>query len=165
MNTDLFQILAVSVAATFRRSVLFRLGNSASPRSAAADGGKRRPRISVSHVRLALGTHLLWGPLFPARIRPAGTAQLILHAAGEPRAGGVATATTSSVMPKHEFSVDMTCEGCSNAVTRVLNKLGGVQFDIDLPNKKVCIDSEHSVDTLLETLGKTGKAVSYLGPK
>ncbi|KAM5214267.1 copper transport protein ATOX1 isoform 2-T2 [Hipposideros larvatus] len=29
-----------------------------------------------------------------------------------------------SVMP-HEFSVDMTCEGCSNAVTRVLNKLGG----------------------------------------
>ncbi|XP_024606014.1 copper transport protein ATOX1 isoform X2 [Neophocaena asiaeorientalis asiaeorientalis] len=113
----------------------------------------------------------------------------------------------------HEFSVDMTCEGCSNAVTRVLNKLGagetmqrpssfisvanmpsglrktrklrrhlshghgciinhwkhpgghGVQFDIDLPNKKVCVDSEHSVDTLLETLGKTGKAVSYLGPK
>lgn len=26
---------------------------------------------------------------------------------------------------RHEFSVDMTCEGCSNAVTRVLNKLGG----------------------------------------
>uniref|UniRef100_A0A8D0IR62 Copper transport protein ATOX1 n=3 Tax=Sus scrofa TaxID=9823 RepID=A0A8D0IR62_PIG len=69
------------------------------------------------------------------------------------------------LLQKHEFSVDMTCEGCSNAVTRVLNKLGGVQFDIDLPNKKVCIDSEHSVDTLLETLGKTGKAVSYLGPK
>ncbi|CAI5766789.1 SPARC [Podarcis lilfordi] len=39
-------------------------------------------------------------------------------------------------MPKHEFFVDMTCEGCSNAVTRVLNKLGGVQFEIDLPNKK-----------------------------
>lgn len=41
----------------------------------------------------------------------------------------------------------------------------GVQFDIDLPNKKVSIDSEHDVDKLLETLGKTGKAVSYLGPK
>ncbi|XP_036718143.1 copper transport protein ATOX1-like [Balaenoptera musculus] len=81
--------------------------------------------------------------------------------------GGVtnATAITSSVMPKHEFSVDMTCEGCSNAVTQVLNELGGVQFDIDLPNKKVCINSEHSVDTLLETLGKTGKAVSYPGSK
>uniref|UniRef100_G3TJU0 Copper transport protein ATOX1 n=1 Tax=Loxodonta africana TaxID=9785 RepID=G3TJU0_LOXAF len=67
---------------------------------------------------------------------------------------------------KHEFSVDMTCEGCSNAVSRVLSKLEGVQFDVDLPNKKVCINSsEHSVDTLLETLKKTGKAVSYLGPK
>ncbi|KFP82359.1 Copper transport protein ATOX1, partial [Apaloderma vittatum] len=66
---------------------------------------------------------------------------------------------------KHEFFVDMTCEGCSNAVTRVLHRLGGVQFDIDLPNKKVCIDSEHNVDTLLETLKKTGKCASYLGEK
>ncbi|KAF6080552.1 antioxidant 1 copper chaperone [Phyllostomus discolor] len=68
-------------------------------------------------------------------------------------------------MPKHEFSVDMTCEGCSNAVTRVLNKLGDIQFEIDLPNKKVCIDSEHSVDALMETLKKTGKTVTYVGPK
>ncbi|XP_028574149.1 copper transport protein ATOX1 [Podarcis muralis] len=68
-------------------------------------------------------------------------------------------------MPKHEFFVDMTCEGCSNAVTRVLNKLGGVQFEIDLPNKKVNIESEHSVDTLLNTLKKTGKDASYLGDK
>ncbi|XP_031981055.1 copper transport protein ATOX1 [Corvus moneduloides] len=71
----------------------------------------------------------------------------------------------SSAMPKHEFFVDMTCEGCSNAVTRVLHRLGGVNFDIDLPNKKVCIDSEHNVDTLLETLKKTGKNASYLGEK
>ena len=76
-----------------------------------------------------------------------------------------ATAATSSVPTKHEFSVDMTCEACANAVPHILSKLGGVQFDIDLPSKKVCITSEHSVDTLLETLEKTGKAVSYLGPK
>ncbi|XP_044310594.1 copper transport protein ATOX1 [Varanus komodoensis] len=68
-------------------------------------------------------------------------------------------------MPKHEFFVDMTCEGCSGAVTRVLNKLGGVQFEIDLPNKKVSIESEHNVDTLLDTLKKTGKDASYLGEK
>ncbi|KFO26581.1 Copper transport protein ATOX1 [Fukomys damarensis] len=68
-------------------------------------------------------------------------------------------------LQKHEFSVDMTCEGCAEAVSRVLNKLGGVQFNIDLPSKKVSIDSEHSVDTLLATLNKTGKAVSYVGPK
>lgn len=43
--------------------------------------------------------------------------------------------------------------------------LVGVQFDIDLPNKKVYIDSEHNVDTLLETLKKTGKSASYLGEK
>nr|XP_009683937.1 PREDICTED: copper transport protein ATOX1 [Struthio camelus australis] len=71
----------------------------------------------------------------------------------------------TSYRGKHEFFVDMTCEGCSNAVTRVLHKLGGVQFDIDLPNKKVCIESEHNVDTLLETLKKTGKNASYLGEK
>nr|KAF6479122.1 antioxidant 1 copper chaperone [Molossus molossus] len=59
----------------------------------------------------------------------------------------------------------MTCEGCANAATRVLNKLGGVQFEIDLPNKKICIDSEHSMDTLLETLRKTGKTVTYIGLK
>nr|XP_006138323.1 copper transport protein ATOX1 [Pelodiscus sinensis]XP_025034838.1 copper transport protein ATOX1 [Pelodiscus sinensis] len=78
---------------------------------------------------------------------------------------GCLQSVLSSSLQKHEFSVDMTCEGCSNAVTRVLNKLGGVQFEIDLPNKKVCIDSEHSVDTLLETLKKTGKSASYLGEK
>lgn len=41
----------------------------------------------------------------------------------------------------------------------------GVQFDIDLPNKKVMIDSEHKVDTLLDTLKKTGKNASYVGEK
>uniref|UniRef100_W5N135 Copper transport protein ATOX1 n=1 Tax=Lepisosteus oculatus TaxID=7918 RepID=W5N135_LEPOC len=64
----------------------------------------------------------------------------------------------------HEFFVDMTCEGCSGAVTRVLNKLG-VKFDIDLPNKKVFIESEQSVEVLIETLKKTGKTVTYIGPK
>uniref|UniRef100_A0A667G6R0 Copper transport protein ATOX1 n=1 Tax=Lynx canadensis TaxID=61383 RepID=A0A667G6R0_LYNCA len=61
--------------------------------------------------------------------------------------------------------ISQTCEGCSSAVSRVLNKLGGVEFGIDLPNEKVCVNSEHGVDLLLETLGKTGQAVSYLGPK
>ncbi|XP_041930406.1 copper transport protein ATOX1 [Alosa pseudoharengus] len=67
-------------------------------------------------------------------------------------------------MTKHEFSVDMTCEGCSGAVTRVLTKLD-VKFDIDLPNKKVFIESDKDTDVLLETLKKTGKAVTYIGPK
>ncbi|XP_050811790.1 copper transport protein ATOX1-like [Gopherus flavomarginatus] len=68
-------------------------------------------------------------------------------------------------MPKHKFSVDMTCEGCSSLVTHILNKLGGVQFETDLLNKKVCIDSEHSTDTLLATLKKNRNSISYLGEK
>ncbi|XP_069510098.1 copper transport protein ATOX1 [Ambystoma mexicanum] len=68
-------------------------------------------------------------------------------------------------MPKQEFFVDMTCGGCSSAVTRVLNKLGDVQFDINMESKTVCIESQHSVDTLLDTLKKTGKETKYLGEK
>uniref|UniRef100_A0A671DVT2 Copper transport protein ATOX1 n=1 Tax=Rhinolophus ferrumequinum TaxID=59479 RepID=A0A671DVT2_RHIFE len=65
-------------------------------------------------------------------------------------------------MKKHEFFVDVTCESCSNVVTRVVNQPGGAKFGIDLPHKKACIDSEHRMGTLLETLGKIGKAISYL---
>ncbi|EHH31866.1 hypothetical protein EGK_13020 [Macaca mulatta] len=66
-------------------------------------------------------------------------------------------------MPKHVFSVDMTCGSCAETVSRVLDKLGGVKYDTDLPNKEICIGSEPSVDTLLAALKKTGKTVSYLG--
>ncbi|XP_028315772.1 copper transport protein ATOX1 [Gouania willdenowi] len=68
-------------------------------------------------------------------------------------------------MTKHEFEVNMTCEGCSGAVSRVLNKLGGVQFEIDLPRKLVVIDSDKDVEVLLETLKKCGKEVKYIGTK
>ncbi|KAG7329321.1 hypothetical protein KOW79_007495 [Hemibagrus wyckioides] len=67
-------------------------------------------------------------------------------------------------MATHEFFVDMTCEGCSGAVTRVLKKID-VKFDIDLPNKKVFIESDKDTEVLLETLKKTGKTVTYIGPK
>lgn len=68
-------------------------------------------------------------------------------------------------MTKHEFEVAMTCEGCSGAVTRVLNKLGDVKFEIDLPKKLVWIESDKDVDVLMETLKKCGKEVKYNGTK
>ncbi|KAG9491166.1 copper transport protein ATOX1 isoform X2 [Eleutherodactylus coqui] len=69
-------------------------------------------------------------------------------------------------MSKEEFFVDMTCEGCSGAVNRVLSRLEGVQYEIDLPNKKVVIQSEnHTADQLLETLKKTGKEARHLCTK
>ncbi|KAI4797585.1 hypothetical protein KUCAC02_024994 [Chaenocephalus aceratus] len=69
------------------------------------------------------------------------------------------------VRQKHEFEVAMTCEGCSGAVTRILNKLGDVKFEIDLPNKLVWIESDKDVDFLTETLKKCGKDVKYNGTK
>ncbi|KAK1804463.1 hypothetical protein P4O66_020471 [Electrophorus voltai] len=67
-------------------------------------------------------------------------------------------------MATHVFFVDMTCEGCSGAVARVLKKLD-VKFDIDLPNKKVLIESDKDKDVFLEALKKTGKTVTYINSK
>ncbi|KAG7166141.1 copper transport protein ATOX1-like [Homarus americanus] len=67
----------------------------------------------------------------------------------------------------HEFSVEMTCEGCSGAAKRVLDKLGDKvsNVDIDLPNKKVTVTSVLSAEELTETLKKTGKEVTLIGSK
>eukprot|EP00497_Spongosphaera_streptacantha_P002048 TRINITY_DN2633_c0_g1_i1.p2 TRINITY_DN2633_c0_g1~~TRINITY_DN2633_c0_g1_i1.p2 ORF type:complete len:72 (+),score=5.59 TRINITY_DN2633_c0_g1_i1:193-408(+) len=69
-------------------------------------------------------------------------------------------------MPKHEYSVEMTCEGCSGAVTRVLKKQGDkvTNFDINLDSKQVFVESSAlSGEEILEILKKTGKATSYVG--
>ncbi|KAG0087508.1 Cytosolic copper metallochaperone [Podila epicladia] len=40
------------------------------------------------------------------------------------------------------YDVTMTCSGCSGAVTRVLNKLQGVdKFDVSLETQKVTVES------------------------
>ncbi|XP_063086744.1 copper transport protein ATOX1 isoform X1 [Cavia porcellus] len=44
-------------------------------------------------------------------------------------------------MPKHEFSVDMTCEGCADAVARVLNKLGGLGRGLQPTSASLCCGS------------------------
>ncbi|XP_031622689.1 copper transport protein ATOX1 homolog [Contarinia nasturtii] len=66
----------------------------------------------------------------------------------------------------YEFSVEMTCSGCSGAVEKVLGKLGDKveNVRIDLENKKVFVTSaELSADQLLESIKKTGKNTSYIG--
>ncbi|CAD7081200.1 unnamed protein product [Hermetia illucens] len=67
----------------------------------------------------------------------------------------------------HEFNVEMTCEGCSGAVERVLGRLGDKveKVEIDLPNKKVFVKSPMPSNELLEVIQKTGKSVSYVGVK
>ncbi|XP_038056960.1 copper transport protein ATOX1-like [Patiria miniata] len=66
---------------------------------------------------------------------------------------------------KHVFTVEMTCEGCSGAVTRVLNKQKDKvsKFDVDLAQQRVVVESTLSSDELLEILKKTGKATTYVG--
>ncbi|OQR74625.1 copper transport protein ATOX1-like [Tropilaelaps mercedesae] len=68
----------------------------------------------------------------------------------------------------YEFKVEMTCEGCSSAVKRVLGKFEGKgveKVDIDLTNERVFITSTLSSDDLLEVLKKTGKKSSFVGIK
>jgi copper chaperone len=40
-----------------------------------------------------------------------------------------------------QFNVGMTCNGCANAVNKILTKIEGVVFkiDADVPNKKVIV--------------------------
>lgn len=82
---------------------------------------------------------------------------------------------------KYEFSVAMSCGGCSGAVTRVLNKLEGTyaavppcllytltsvgveKFDVSLETQKVVVetvDASLTYDRVLNAIGKTGKKVS-----
>lgn len=64
------------------------------------------------------------------------------------------------------FNVEMTCDGCSGAVERVLNRLKGQGVDnvsISLPEQKVSVTSTLSSDQLLEVIKKTGKKTTYVG--
>lgn len=66
----------------------------------------------------------------------------------------------------HIFNVEMTCEGCSGAVERVLNRLkdkGVENVDINLPEQKVSVKSTLEADQLLEVIKKTGKKTTYVG--
>ncbi|XP_071949613.1 copper transport protein ATOX1-like [Antedon mediterranea] len=67
-------------------------------------------------------------------------------------------------MPKYEFTVEMTCGGCSGAVERVLKKKEGIDnFEVDLEKKKVFVETSMTSDEVLEVLKKTGKATTYVG--
>lgn len=64
----------------------------------------------------------------------------------------------------HKFKVEMTCEGCSGAVTRVLNKTEGVEnFRVELQDKEVFVTTDLPADKILQVLQKTGKETTYIG--
>ncbi|KAL9617731.1 MAG: hypothetical protein Q9160_007505 [Pyrenula sp. 1 TL-2023] len=61
----------------------------------------------------------------------------------------------------YNFTVRMTCSGCSGAVDRVLKRMDGLNsYNVDLETKKVDVytDTVGFAD-VLEKIKKTGKAV------
>ncbi|EGG23620.1 copper transport protein [Cavenderia fasciculata] len=65
-------------------------------------------------------------------------------------------------MTTYKFNVDMTCGGCSKAVTAILSKLEGVSdINADLTTKVVtCNSTKFNADELLVSIQKTGKKSS-----
>ncbi|GMM27524.1 copper metallochaperone [Martiniozyma asiatica (nom. inval.)] len=64
-------------------------------------------------------------------------------------------------MAQYQFHVKMSCSGCSNAVTRALSKLEGLDaVDVSLEKQEVNVaTSSVDYDTVLEKIKKTGKQV------
>ncbi|XP_022906228.2 copper transport protein ATOX1 [Onthophagus taurus] len=65
----------------------------------------------------------------------------------------------------HEYRVEMTCDGCSGAVERVLNKIkdkGIEKVDIDMAEQKVLVKTSLSAQEILEVIKKTGKSTEYI---
>lgn len=55
----------------------------------------------------------------------------------------------------------MSCSGCSNAISRVLNKLDGDnKIDVSLEKQTVDITTDKDYDTIYNTIAKTGKKIN-----
>jgi len=62
-----------------------------------------------------------------------------------------------------QFSVEMNCNGCANAVRNSLNKVSGVsKIDVNLEKQLVVVESTASADQLQQAIQKTGKKVSLV---
>ncbi|XP_042492860.1 copper transport protein ATX1-like [Macadamia integrifolia] len=60
------------------------------------------------------------------------------------------------------LKVGMSCQGCSGAVKRVLEKMEGVEsFDIDMKEQKVTVKGNVEPDAVFQTVSKTGKKTSF----
>lgn len=66
----------------------------------------------------------------------------------------------------HKFKVEMSCEGCSGAVERVLGKYKGQgveDVNVDLGGQQVTVRSTLTSEELLNIIKKTGKSTEYIG--
>jgi len=63
-------------------------------------------------------------------------------------------------MPTTTFNVQMSCDGCSGACTRILNKMNGVkEVNASLEKQTIVVQHESSVsaEEMLEALQNWGK--------
>lgn len=86
----------------------------------------------------------------------------------------------------HEFQVEMTCEGCSGAIRRVLDKYKGMLstfcirksihfyrlldkgvqiIDISIPDNRVEVKTTLPANEVLDIIKKTGKKVQHVSSK
>ncbi|KAL5460175.1 hypothetical protein EMCRGX_G033603 [Ephydatia muelleri] len=64
----------------------------------------------------------------------------------------------------HEFNVAMSCEGCSNAVNRVLSRQQDIKnIKFDMEKQKVYVETSMSGEDVLAIIKKTGRECSYVG--
>ncbi|CAI5733643.1 unnamed protein product [Hyaloperonospora brassicae] len=58
-----------------------------------------------------------------------------------------------------EFKVGMTCNGCSDACTRILGKIDGVtDVQCDMEKQQVLVEGDADANVMLEALLKWSKA-------
>uniref|UniRef100_M4B1N9 HMA domain-containing protein n=1 Tax=Hyaloperonospora arabidopsidis (strain Emoy2) TaxID=559515 RepID=M4B1N9_HYAAE len=58
-----------------------------------------------------------------------------------------------------KFKVGMTCEGCSSACTRILNKIEGVtDVKCDMDKKEIHVEGDADTNEMLQALLKWSKA-------
>lgn len=67
-----------------------------------------------------------------------------------------------SLKMKYVFEVQMTCEGCANAVKRALGRLEGVKsVEVNIQDQKVEVDTapDLTLEQVQQTIAKTGKKI------
>jgi len=67
----------------------------------------------------------------------------------------------------YEFFAAMTCDGCKNAITRVLSKVEGItSLDADVGQKKLVVHGSAAKEVISEKLAKwsaaSGKEVRFV---
>jgi len=67
----------------------------------------------------------------------------------------------------YEYRAGMTCDGCKNAISRILSKTPGVtSFDADVPSQRLVVRGNVTPEVISERLSKwsnaSGKELTFV---